>query len=367
MRIAMIISTPFPPEEGIGFYVYNLSKNLIKRGHEVSVLTRGGLKYENYCFEDINVIKAPFLPLYPFHVYIHGFFLQKQFNKLENKFDLVHIHTPLSPVINTELPIVGTIHTSVIGDAEHLETFNMDTLLWKLTTNFSSRHITQKLINKANIVTTVSSSVKDELIKYYKRSSPLVVGNGVNENVFHPVKQKNQDPYVLYVARLDYRKGVLDLIETAKLIQDYDIKMMVAGDGPLKKHFHNEIVKNNLAHVELLGHVSGKNLVNLYQNALMFVFPSLYEGLPTVLLEAMACGLPVIATEIPAHKDLIKNMKNGIFIKPKSPEELAKKILILKENKDLRKKVGKNARKTIEKRFTWDKVSKNYERLYTSI
>lgn len=75
----MIISTPFPPEEGIGYHVYNLSKKLIERGHEVTVITRGGLETEKMNFDGIEVLKAPFVPLYLFHVSINGFFLKQAF------------------------------------------------------------------------------------------------------------------------------------------------------------------------------------------------------------------------------------------------------------------------------------------------
>ena len=364
MKIAMIISTPFPPEEGIGFHVYNLSKKLIEKGNKVTVITRGSLSVEKDTFEDINIIRIPFVPLYPFHVHIHEFWVNRTFKNIENRFDLVHIHTPLAPVVKTKLPIIGTIHTSVVGDAKHLEILNKDTLKWKLNVKVSSRYLIQKLIDKAECITTVSSAVKDELIEFYKNSDPLVIYNGVNENVFLPKEVKNKDPYILYVARLDYRKGVLDLIEAVKLIKKFDIKIVVAGEGPLKNHFQKEIRKNKLNNVNLIGHVSGNKLIELYQNALMFIFPSLYEGLPTVLLEAMSCALPVITTEIPAHKDLIRNMENGIFIKPRSPEELVKNILMLKEDKDLRLKLGINARKTIEKKFTFEIISKKYEKIY---
>ena len=74
MRIAMLMSNPFPPEEGIGNYVYNLSKKLIENGHEVTIMTRGSIKNKSEVFDGINIIKIPFIPIYPFHIKIHGFF-----------------------------------------------------------------------------------------------------------------------------------------------------------------------------------------------------------------------------------------------------------------------------------------------------
>ena len=189
----------------------------------------------------------------------------------------------------------------------------------------------------------------------------------MDENVFLPRKSPPEEFYVLYVARLDYRKGVLDLIKASKMLKNSGINIFVAGDGPLRKHFEKEIRDNELDHVKLLGHVSGQELVKLYQNAAIFVFPSLYEGLPTVLLEAMSCALPVIASDIPAHRDLIKNRDNGILVKPNTPKELVNEILKLKNDEDLRYKLGKNARKTIEEQFTWDIITEKLEKLYNNV
>ena len=69
MKICMVISTPFPPEEGIGYYAYNLSQMLIEKGHEVAVITRGSLQRTQWkVYDGIEVIKAPFVPLYPFYL-----------------------------------------------------------------------------------------------------------------------------------------------------------------------------------------------------------------------------------------------------------------------------------------------------------
>lgn len=364
----MIISTPFPPEEGIGFYTYNLAKKLKAKGHEVTILTRGNaLKNTEFEFDGLKVIQPKFIPLYPFHVDLHGMYVKKVIKKLENNIDLIHVHTPLSPVVTTKLPMISTIHTSVIEDAKHLELHNMDTLKWRVLTKLSSQRLTQKLINKSKFVTTVSSSVAEELVKYYDIKKPIVIGNGVDENVFVPRESPKEDFYVLYVARLDYRKGVLDLIKASKMLKSSGINILIAGDGPLRKHFEKEILDNELDHVKLLGHVSGQDLVKLYQNAAIFVFPSLYEGLPTVLLEAMSCALPVIASDIPAHRDLIKNRDNGILVKPNTPKELVNEILKLKNDEDLRYKLGKNARKTIEEQFTWSIITEKLEKLYNHV
>ncbi|WP_048204037.1 glycosyltransferase family 4 protein [Methanobacterium formicicum] len=235
MRIAMLISNPFPPEEGIGYYVYNLSKKLIEKGHEVTIITRGSLKTHSEIFEGIKIMKVSFLPLYPFHVQFHSYFVNKLFNSIEDEFDIVHIHTPLTPIIKTSLPIITTIHGSMVGNAKDIEIVDLKSLGTKFLTKYISYPLVSKLITCSDCVTTVSNSVKNELEEYYSLNNVMVIENGVDEGEFIPSNKKEN--YILYVGRLSYGKGLFDLLETAKKIsKDYDIKFYLVGKGELEKN-----------------------------------------------------------------------------------------------------------------------------------
>jgi len=366
MKICMVISTSFPPEEGIGYHVYNLSKKLIERGHEITVITRGSLKTETNFIDSIRVIRASFIPFYPFHVSIHGFFANRLFKSIEKEFDVVHIHTPLSPVLKTSLPIISTIHTSIIEDAHHIEVVDLKSLGIKILTRFVSYPLVSKLIENSKIITTVSSSVAYELKKYYGLDNVIVAGNGVDEKTFIPAKEKSKENYILYVGRLSYRKGLFDLLESAKQIcQNYDVKFVLAGKGELKGKLKEKIKEKKLQDkVVFLGQVGGEKLIQLYQNTMIFVLPSHYEGLPLVLLEAMSCGLPVVVTNVSGCVEVVKHEYNGLLVSPKSPEKMAGAIAMLLEDEELRKKLGKNARKTIEEKYTWDSVTDRVEKCY---
>ncbi|MDH7508577.1 MAG: glycosyltransferase family 4 protein [Methanomassiliicoccales archaeon] len=362
----MVISVPFPPEEGIGYHVYNLSKKLIERGHEVAVITRGKLKIEKMRLDGIDVLKAPFIPLYPFHISIHGYFLNKLFKKIEKNFDLVHIHTPLSPIVRTTLPIVSTIHGSMVENARAVEVVDLKSFGTKILTRIVSYPLIMKLINISDVVTTVSESVSEELKNYYADNNVIVVGNGIDLTLFSPPKQKKNENYIFYAGRISYGKGLFDLFEAAKRVcQRYNIKFMLAGKGELEGRLREKAKKDGL-HDKflLLGHINQKELVHLYQNATVFVMPSHYEGLPTVLLEAMACGLPVVATDVCGNRDVVNNGKNGLLVPPKSAQKMAEAISMLLEDKDLRIKLGRNARKTVEEKYTWDVVTDNVLNAY---
>lgn len=366
MRIAMIISTAFPPEEGIGYYTYNLSKKLIEKWHEITVITRGSLKTKIDFFEGIRVIKAQFIPSYPFHIGIHGFFVNKIFKLIESEFDLLHFHTPLTPFIRTSLPVVTTIHGSMIGNAKDLRMIDFKSIGIKFYTKYFSYNNISKLIEHSNVITTVSESVKNELAEYYSLKNVLITENGVDNLKFIP-SDKNEG-YVLYVGRLSYGKGLFELLDTVKQINNPNIKFFIVGSGELEKKIKSKIIKENLeTKVKLLGRLKHKKLVEIYQKASIFLFLSYYEGCPTVVLEAMSTGLPVIVSDIEAHKNLIKDGQNGFLIKNGSSKEAAKKINILYNDPNLREIIGKNSRKTIEQKFTWDIISQKFDSIYENL
>jgi glycosyltransferase involved in cell wall biosynthesis len=361
----MVISTPFPPEEGIGYYAYNLSKNLIKRGHSVTIATRGNFTYEKNEFEGITIIKAPFFPIYPFHVNIHNFFMNRIFGDLHNQYDIVHMHTPLTLPVKTTLPIVSTIHNSVIANVQFVKIINLHAVGHILLSRISYSLISD-LIDKSKIITTVSNSVAEDIKKYYGVKNPLVLGNGVDLELFKPDERIHKENCILFVGRISYVKGVNDLVECARILsKKYDITFTLAGRGELEQKIKKLIEGENLDKtIRLVGQVGRERLLSMYQKARIFLIPSYYEGLPTVLLEAMACGLPVVATNVSGCKDVISHGYNGLLIPPKSPERMAQEIINIVEHPELENSLGKNARKTVEEKYSWDVITDKFLECY---
>ena len=363
----MVISTPFPPEEGIGFHVYNLSKKLIEEGHDVSVMTRGHIKVENYQFEDIKVIKAPFLPIYPLHVHLHGWFIHRKLKRfIEKNFDLIHLHNPLVPVIKTNLPTVVTMHGSLIENVGAMELVDFKSFFSKILGRTFSYSISKDLINYADDVITISESVAQQIKEYYNFEVLKIIYNGVDTEKFHP--SKNNQNYILYVGRLGHGKGIFDLLDAFKMLSnETETKLLIAGKGELEEKIRSKIRNEHINNVIMLGHVEQKDLVGLYQNAKIFVFPSHYEGLPTAVLEAMASGIPIVASDVSGCRDLINNNYNGVLVPPEDPIKLYESAHYLLSNPKFAEYLGKNARLTAEREYSWDVLSKKVEKKYKTL
>jgi len=374
MKICMIISTPFPPKEGIGYYTYNLSKKLIEVGHKVVVITRGSLtKTQREIFDQIEVIRIPFIPIYPFYLHIHRLFVRKVLKSLESETDVFHIHSPLPPIIKTSHPIILTIHTPMLSNNNYIKITSIYSLLTKISARFISFPLELRHIKSSNMITTVSESVAKELEEYGLNQDRIsVVSNGVDENIFYPNKNGNNKikKYIMYAGRIDREKGLFDLVESANIIcnKRKDISFIIAGDGRDINRLKKKIKKIGLQKSFIfLGQIEKDQIIKLYQNATLFILPSYREGLPTVLLEAMSCGLPILATDVRGNRDLITNGKNGLLIPPKDPRKIAETILKLLNDKKLMEQLGNNARKTIIKNYTWNAVSNKFLKFYESL
>jgi glycosyltransferase involved in cell wall biosynthesis/UDP-N-acetylglucosamine transferase subunit ALG13 len=374
MRIAMILSTPLPPREGIGFYAWNLARYLTKQGHEVHLITRGGAKKTSKeISEEITIWKPPFLPVYPLHAHFHGLFVDHLLAQLQPGFDLLHLHTPLVKTPRTRLPILVTVHTPMKADVSSIAVNSWMGLLTRLQVPVSVQ-LEKDVFRKAAKITAVAHSVASELSAYgIEPQEVAVLGNGVDTKIFYPaeVEPVYPQPYILTAGRLGPRKGLEDLIQCAQwVIEAYPrVNFIIAGEGSLHSPLQNQINELGLSkQVHLIGHLSDRQqMARLYRGAAAYVHPSHYEGLPTVLLEAMACGRPVVATAVSGALDVVQDGWNGLLVPPRNPEAMAQAIGRILGLAGFRKKLSENAYTTIVTRYAWKVVSQHYLIQYQSI
>jgi glycosyltransferase involved in cell wall biosynthesis len=172
----------------------------------------------------------------------------------------------------------------------------------------------------------------------------------------------------VYAGRLVDGKGLDLLLEAVKLIMDKDktVYLLLLGEGPIKTRLEDKASSLGISDgICFKGNVSN---VYEYMNASdIFVFPSLSEGMPNALLEAMACRLPVIASRIGGVVDIVKDGKSGLLFKPGDISGLESAMVRLLKDDKLRQRLGAEARKTIVEGFSIDRVAEEYIKLYKNI
>lgn len=170
------------------------------------------------------------------------------------------------------------------------------------------------------------------------------------------------------IAVLKPRKGLSYLIKAAKkVIEKYqDVRFLIIGSGPLEKKLKGEVKSLGLQEYILFQNYY-ECIADIYKSINLFVLPSLTEGIPAVLLEAMAFGVPIVATQVGGIPEMIENGVSGILVPPKNSEVLADAIIKIYENPHFTLEMAKNARIQFEKHFTAEVMARQYEKVYEEL
>lgn len=225
------------------------------------------------------------------------------------------------------------------------------------------RGIIQDLLSEASFLVADTFQVK-EFLEAMNISSERIhlIRNGVSMDEF-PERRGHEVsglPTILGVGSLIPKKGFSDLLSACALLRQHGIgfRCVIIGDGSERKRLGDLIGTLGLTgSVEMLGYLSLAELRDWYYRATVFAMPSVVspvgetDGLPTVVIEALASGLPVVGTETAGIPEVIRNNSNGFLVPPNAPEPLADRIQILLENQDLREKFGSEGRRLIQREF----------------
>jgi glycosyltransferase involved in cell wall biosynthesis len=238
------------------------------------------------------------------------------------------------------------------------ETYSYTELTWFFGDGAFAKWVWNFALNKADYFITVSRAVQLE--------NSFYVPNGVNSDVFksnHKFKEK-REKIVLYVGRLSKEKGIDYFIASSQLVRNrLDVKFVVI--APVAKKIYIEVLEKN--DIECHVGVSLKELVAWYQKADIFVLPSSHEAFPLVILEAMACETPVVASSIGDIPDIIQDGATGFLVEPGSSEELSQKIIELLEDDELRERMGKRARSVVKAKYDWKNISTMIANVYEKV
>ncbi len=258
--------------------------------------------------------------------------------------------------------------------------------------NFDLRFKNEEMIyEKCHQIFAESLDEKTKLLKYYGQKydgKTAIIPPGVNMEVWHPNPvNKDEHPlnslfsvkdhrYVFSVSRIDPRKGLDLLIEATPLLRekiDEDIKIVIGGGSkkgrtlkPYEKSLHELAaeIDPDKEFIYLTGYIPDEDILDYYNASEVFVLPARWELFGITMLEAMACEKPVIVTKFGGPASIIEDGFNGILVDPTNKEELSSKIIKVLNDRELANKLGKNALKTIIKKYSWSHVAQEYYNCY---
>lgn len=197
-----------------------------------------------------------------------------------------------------------------------------------------------------------------------------VVPNGGDYNV--PDKNNKESHFqMVYLGNFIETKGILDVVHSLKHIDKTKVKLVCAGSFPSKEFEQKlyQVIKQNELPVDVIPPISGEDKFQLLRNSDLFVFPTYYpnEGHPWVIIEAMACYLPIISTNHAAIPETVVDGQNGYLVEKESPEQIAEKINYFLENKEVLQYMGQKSRRIYEDKFTERHIVDNLDKAFQRI
>lgn len=365
----LAVSHEFPPIGGGGANAcYYIIRGLGERGHKVTLITANyqGLPAEEW-IHNIRVIRVASKRTHKEHCsfaemlsYLEkGFFQACRLLKQE-KYDVcfVFFGIPSGPIGYYLKKKYGIPYIIRFGGGDIPGFQERFTLAYKLLTPFI------RLIWKnADALVANSAGLKKRASVFYGKKEVQVIYNGVDTETYYPKpRQEDGECRILFVSRLIKRKGLQFLIPQLEAIQkqipDKKLQLIVVGDGPYRETLEKLVDEYHVWDmVTFEGQKDKEEIVSYYQNADLFILPSQKEGMPNVVLEAMACGLPIIMTPCEGSEELVR--KNGYIV---SAEQFGETISHMLKSVEEMRKMGGLSRKYAVEKFTWDKIVDEYEK-----
>lgn len=384
MKIAIFSDTFYPQVNGVSYFALYMAENLGKRGHQVKVFTatllrNAGLDPKNLGFELVNVPSLP-APIYRgqgFRMTVPAGWTYKKLKKFNP--DIIYTHTPFAIGLEAvrgsrklKIPLIGEHHTFYDHYLKHIR---MDydwakKMSWKITVGY---------YNKCDLVISPSKSLADTLSEEGLKKPIRIIPNGVDTDLFVPMSADQKETVkkshgidglsVVYMGRVSYEKSIDKAIGAfAKFLKNgnnKNVKLMIIGDGPDRKKLEDLAKKLKIEkNIIWTGILRGKDLAAATGCNDVFITASKSENAPLSVLEAMACGLPLVAAGEKGLKELVKDGENGCLCQADDEIEMSQKLEEILGNKLKREECSKVSRE-LALNYSKDKIMQLFEECFS--
>lgn len=309
----------------------------------------------------------------------------------DNNIDLIHSNFPVMSDIQVKLfrrlniPNVTTVHSTIEG--QHFGVRKANASFSRLQGSDMANLVLYYPLKICEFIyskrtqhfATVSKSIKRELQQYLwvKEEKIRIIHNGVNVERFSPNVDDEapsyfprDKPVVLFTGRFVATKGVNTLVDAIPRVvrQVPDVFFMFVGGGEFK-YYESYLKAHGVDRHNFLfkGYVAESELPKVYSSSTLYVAPTVYEPLGIRILEAMSCGLPVIASEVGGIPEIIDDAQNGILIRPNDSKALSDRIIQLLNDDSMARRLGRNARTKVVEEFSDQKMTMNTVDYYRQI
>jgi glycosyltransferase involved in cell wall biosynthesis len=282
--------------------------------------------------------------------------------------DIVHIHSALAPFVTMVRAGVLALVARARGCRVVIHAHGGRVQLW--LTGPVRRLLARLALAGADRIVAVSEGGRDALARALGPDRVVLVDNGVDPEVFRPGDGSFDPPRILYVGLLTPRKGVLDLFGACDLLRDrgIDHELWAVGGAPDEGPAAEAEVRAAAGpQVQLLGTRSHEEMPAMYRQADVFCLPSWWEAMPLSVLEAMASGLPVVATTVGDVARIVDDGVTALLVPPRNPERLADALAALLCDPARRRSMGEAGRRRVTSSFTVTATGKAMDVIYSAL
>ncbi len=358
MKIGLVCPYSLFSPGGVKEHVLALYKEFKELGHSVKIIAPKTKKTKNPDFL-LSGVSAKFPSGTGSWGRVSACFENQEIESMLQKenFDIIHFHEPLVPFLawqilfSSQAVNIATFHSAWENEISLIG--NLEFLIKPFTETF------QKRLNGLIVVSTVAKNCWQ---KFFQKEMSIIP-NGIDLFRFNPnlkpiEKYKDGKINILFVGRLEKRKGAIYLLRAFKQLQNKNMRLILVGEGPRKIELKLFIARHNLQDVEFAGRISDVDLPKYYATADICCFPSIGgESFGIVLLEAMAMAKPIACFSNPGYRNFLTHYPfKKSLVKIKDIEKLGKALEVLGKDSDLREKLSKWGLKEVQK-YSWSKVA----------
>jgi phosphatidyl-myo-inositol alpha-mannosyltransferase len=365
VKVGLVSPYDFATAGGVNDHVRHLAVQLDKLGHETRIFgpsSKADVGVERARFYRIGTPIA--IPANDSVARITlSFHLASKVAEIigRERFDVLHFHEPLMPALPMTMLRMST--TANVGTFHAFARSNVG--------YYYGRPLLKPYLGHLHRAIAVSEPAREFVTRYFPAFPMRVVPNGIDLNVYRPglapIRHLRDDNVnILFVGRLEKRKGLGDLLRAyrAMTARVPNVRLIIVGTGPLHGRVESYVSRHRLPNVILAGYVPETVKPRYYESADIFCAPATgAESFGIVLLEALASGLPVVATEVPGYMSVLEPGKDSITVPPKNWRELSASLVILARDAELRRRLAGYA---VEKvgRYSWETVASEVVEVY---